>query len=118
MKRAWIAGLVVVLALPAVAAAQDGVAAWCGGSYGARGTNFGECVTTDRDVQLAGQGSGFKPGMTLQTRPEYPSAMVTFEDGKATFVDSASGVKQPLNLSWGQIPDYASAIQSPGGDSN
>ena len=117
MKRAWIAVLVAVMALPAVAIAQDGAPAWCGGSYGARGTNFGECLTTDRDVQLAGQGSGVRRGMSVETRPEFPAAMVSFEDGRPMFVDSVSGVKRPLNLNWAPGPDYSRTIES-GGNGN
>jgi hypothetical protein len=115
MKRAWIAIVVAVVAFPAVAVAQDGMAAWCGGSYGAQGTNFGGCVSADQNVQLAGQGSGVRQGVSVETRPEYPSSMVTFEDGKAMFIDSRSGVKRPLNLNWMPVVDHSGDIQSPGG---
>jgi hypothetical protein len=83
--------------------------------YGARGTNFGGCVATDRDVRLAGQGSGLRPGMSVQTRPEFPSALVTFEDGRPMYVDRASGVKRQLNMNWVAGPDYSHQTQSPGG---
>ena len=59
MKRAWIAVLVAVLALPAAAVAQDG--SWCGGAHSEKdGTNFTTCMNADRDVQLAGRASGLR----------------------------------------------------------
>jgi len=104
MKRVWIAVLMVMLAVPATAFAQAPVAAWCGGSYGAQGTNYGECVLIERDAQVAGSGSGVKPQVVkVQTAPEYPSSMVTFENGRAYFTTTdATGkdIKRELNLPW------------------
>jgi hypothetical protein len=59
MKRAWIAVFVAVLAVPALAAAQDHMG-WCAGATNAQGTNFGTCPNAGRDVQVAGQASGIR----------------------------------------------------------
>ena len=91
MKRAWVAVFVVALAVPGVALAQGPVAAWCGGSYGAEGTNFGTCVNLDRDVPVAGQSSGVGQGISVQTRPEFPSSLVTFENGRVMFLEDRDG---------------------------
>jgi hypothetical protein len=108
MKRTWIAVVMIALAVPATAVAQGPVAAWCGGSYGADGTNFGECVTVEREVQVAGQGSGVKrETVNVQTRPEYPATMVTFENGAASFVgEDRDGrpIKQELRMKWRSAP--------------
>lgn len=120
MKRAWMVVLVVALAVPAAAVAQEPVAAWCGGSYGANGTNFGECVKVDREVQVAGQGSGLKQQiLSIPTQPEYPASMVTFEDGRAFFIAAdrdGRPVKQELYYRWGAAPDRSGEFQSPGND--
>jgi hypothetical protein len=59
MKRAWIVMLVAVLALPAAAVAQD--SAWCGGTHSEKdGTNFTTCMSSDRDIQVAGRASGLR----------------------------------------------------------
>ncbi len=77
MKRAWIAVLMVALAVPATALAQEPQTAWCGGSHGPQGTNFGECVSVERDVNVAGQGSGLtRQKVRVPTKPENPSALV------------------------------------------
>ena len=77
MKHAWIAVLVVALAVPATVFAQEAVGAWCGGSHGPQGTNFGECVGVERDVQVAGQGSGLtRQTVRVPTKPERPSLLV------------------------------------------
>ena len=77
MKRAWIAGLMVVLAVPATAIAQEAVGAWCGGSYGPQGTNFGECVSIERDARVAGQTSGLtNQKVRVPTKPENPPSLV------------------------------------------
>jgi hypothetical protein len=74
MKRAWMAGfLMVTVVAPALAFAQAPVGAWCGGSYGSEGTNFGECVSVESTIQVAGQGSGLQPAK-VPTRPEQPSS--------------------------------------------
>ena len=59
MKRVWIAVFVAVLAVPALAAAQDHMG-WCAGATNAQGTNFGTCPNAGRDVQVAGQASGIR----------------------------------------------------------
>jgi hypothetical protein len=74
MKRAWmVVFLMLVVVAPAVALAQAPVGAWCGGSYGSPGTNFGECVSLGRDPQLAGRAAGLGTGTLVPTRPEQPS---------------------------------------------
>jgi hypothetical protein len=60
MKRTWIAALMIALALPAPALAQGVMPGWCGGAHGPDGTNFGGCLTAERDIQVAGQASGIK----------------------------------------------------------
>ncbi len=119
MRHARIAVLVTVLAIPAMAAAQgpsaDPTSAWCGGSYGAAGTTFGQCVNVETSAQVAGEGSGVKAqGVSVPTKPEYPASQVTFEGGKAYF-DNGTGKKQ-LNLNYVQGRDLAGEHQSPGGD--
>jgi hypothetical protein len=59
MKRVWIAVFVAVLAVPALAAAQDHMG-WCAGATNAQGTNFGTCPNAGRDIQVAGQASGVR----------------------------------------------------------
>jgi hypothetical protein len=102
--------VVVALALPALAFAQAApIGAWCGGSYGAEGTNFGECVQGQGGAQVAGEASGIS-GLSGPTVPQYPASEVTFEDGKALFN------KQELNLNWTISPDRSREIQQPGSD--
>ena len=48
---------VVAFAIPAMAFAQAPVGAWCAGSYGAEGTNFGPCPSAQADAQVAGSAS-------------------------------------------------------------
>jgi hypothetical protein len=96
---------VVALAVPAFAQAPG---AWCGGSYGAEGTNFAPCPTAQSDPQVAGQASGIQ-GQNVATQPQYPATQVTFEDGKAMFN------KQPLNLPYVAGQDRIHEIQA--GDS-
>jgi hypothetical protein len=116
MKRAWIAGLVVALALPAAAVAQEPVAAWCGGSYGALGTNFAPCEGVEREVQIAGQGGGLtRQTVTVPTTPEYPATAVTFEEGRAFFhTTDGSGqpMKQEMYLNWAAGPDRSEEFQA------
>lgn len=73
MNRAWMVVLMLAVVAPAAAFAQAPVGAWCGGSYGTEGTNFGECVSISSGPQVAGQGSGLRSEM-VPTRPEQPSA--------------------------------------------
>ena len=75
MKRAWmVVFLMFAVVVPAAALAQAPVGAWCGGSYGSEGTNFGECVSIGSGPQVAGQGSGLRSEVMVPTRPEQPSA--------------------------------------------
>ena len=77
MKRALIAAVVVALAVPAAAFAQEAVGAWCGGSHGSQGTNFGQCINVDRNARVAGQTSGLThETMSVPTKPENPSPLV------------------------------------------
>lgn len=73
MNRAWMVVLMLAVVAPAAAFAQAPVGAWCGGSYGSEGTNFGECVGVPSGPQVAGQGSGLRPATLLPTQPEQPS---------------------------------------------
>jgi len=119
MKHAWIAVLVTVLAIPAMAAAQgpsaDPISAWCGGSYGAAGTSFGQCVNTETTTQVAGEGSGIKAqAVSVPTKPEYPATQVSFEGGKAFFDDGAG--KKELNLNYVKVSDLSGEFQGPGGE--
>jgi hypothetical protein len=100
---------VAALAIPAMVFAQ-GAPAWCGGSYGSEGTNFGPCPAAQADPQVAGQASGIQ-GQRVQTEPQYPASQVTFKDGKAYH----NG--QELNLDYKASPSRLDAVQSPG-DSN
>jgi hypothetical protein len=81
MKRTWILALAAALAIPTVALADspkpEPIPAWCGGSYGSDGSNFGECVGVEQKVQVAGQASGLQEQtVRVPTRPASPSAMV------------------------------------------
>lgn len=105
MKRIATVLVAIALAVPAMAFAQT--PAWCGGSYGAEGTNFGPCVAVESGAQVAGQASGIQ-GQSGATAPQYPSNQVTFEDGRAYFN------KQPLNLNYRQFPDRLNEVESPG----
>ena len=94
------------LLVPAMAFAQAvSPGAWCGGSYGAEGTNFAPCVDVQSGVQTAGQASGVQPPI-VPTEPQYPAGQVTFENGRAIF----SG--QPLNLNYSPARDRSHEIQS------
>ena len=88
-----VAVAVAALAIPAMVFAQDAPGAWCGGSYGSEGTNFGPCPTTQTGAQVAGQASGIQ-SQTVATQPQYPASQVTFQDGRAYFQ------KQELNLNF------------------
>lgn len=97
---------VAALAIPAMAFAQA-PGAWCAGSYGPEGTNFGPCPAAQTGAQVAGQASGVQ-NPSVATEPQYPATHVTFRDGKAYF----SG--QELNMSYRAFPDRTSEIESPG----
>ena len=67
-----VAVLVAVVAIPAVAVAQE---AWCGGAYDARkGSNFGPCPVNQGAVQVAGQASGIQ-GQNGRTSEAAPFAL-------------------------------------------
>jgi hypothetical protein len=123
MKWTWILVPMAALGIPAMALADgptpEPTAAWCGGSYGVGGTNFGGCVSVDTNVQVAGESSGVKQSVSVPTTPEYPATMVSFEGGKAMFdtgnVDKdGQAIKQELNLMYVPTADLSQEIQ--GGD--
>src|SRR5438093_8219051 len=102
---------VATLAIPAMAFAQGApVGAWCGGAYGAEGTNFGPCPAAQAGAQVAGQASGIQ-SQSVATQPQYPASQVTFENGRAYYQ------RQELNLNFKHSADRLNEIQSPG-DSN
>lgn len=97
---------VVALAIPAMVLAQAAPSgAWCGGSYGAEGTNFGPCVAAQSGAQVAGQASGIQ-AQSGPTEPQYPAGNVNFEDGRMVHN------RQPLNLNYSVFPDRTSEVQS------
>jgi len=99
---------VAALAIPAMAFAQ-GEPAWCGGSYGPEGTNFGPCQAGLANPQVAGQASGIQ-AQSVQTQPQYPASQVTFRDGRAYL----NG--QELSINYRAFPARTDA--QAGGDSN
>ncbi len=99
---------VVALAVPAFAQAPG---AWCGGSYGAEGTNFGPCPSAQSGPQVAGSASGVQ-SQSVATQPQYPASQVTFEDGKAMYD------KKPLHLDYSKFPDRSNQVESPGDGAN
>jgi len=112
MKRTRVVATLAVfaLAIPAMAFAQAApIGAWCGGSYGAEGTNFAPCVGVQSDVQTAGQASGIQPQI-VPTEPQHPAGQVTFENGQAIFN------QQPLKLHYGPARDRTNEVQSGGGE--
>jgi hypothetical protein len=98
---------VAALAIPAMVFAQDAPGAWCGGSYGAEGTNFGPCPAAQSGAQVAGQASGIQ-SQSVATQPQYPANQVTFRDGKAYFQ------QQELNLNFKESANRLDEVQSPG----
>ena len=99
---------VFTLIIPTMTFAQAApIGAWCGGSYGAEGTNFAPCVGVPSGVQTAGQASGIQPQI-VPTEPQYPAGQVTFENGQASFN------KQPLNLKYSPARDRSNEVQSGG----
>ena len=107
MKWTGVVALLAVVAFAVPAFAQAPVQAWCGGSYGAEGTNFGPCPTAQAGPQVAGSASGVQP-QSVATEPQYPASQVTFENGKAMYN------KQPLNLNFSSFPDRSKDIEAPG----
>ena len=99
---------VFALLISAMAFAQGApIGAWCGGSYGAEGTNFAPCVGVESGVPTAGQASGIQPQI-VPTEPQYPAGQVTFENGQAIFNE------QPLNLNYSPARDRSREVQSGG----
>jgi hypothetical protein len=97
---------VVALVIPAMAFAQAApTGAWCGGSYGAEGTNFGPCVAAQSGAQVAGQASGIQ-AQGGPTEPQYPAGEVTFEDGKMFHN------RQQLNLNYSVARDRTFEVQT------
>jgi len=97
---------VFTLIIPTMTFAQAApIGAWCGGSYGAEGTNFTPCMDVQSEVQTAGQASGIQPQI-VPTEPQYPAGQVTFENGQASFN------KQLLNLKYSPARDRANEVQS------
>lgn len=106
MRWTGIVALTAVLAIPAMAFAQAApIFAWCGGSYGAEGTNFAPCMLVPSGAQVAGQASGIQPHMS-PTEPQYPADQVTFENGQAIFN------KQVLNLNFAPSRDRSAESES------
>jgi hypothetical protein len=99
---------VAALAIPAMVFAQA-PGAWCGGSYGPEGTNFGPCPAAQAGAQVAGQASGVQ-SQSVATQPQYPANQVTVRDGKAYFN------QQELNMSYRAFPDRTNELQGPSGD--
>jgi hypothetical protein len=106
-----VAVAIAALAIPAMAFAQDAPGAWCGGSYGAEGTNFGPCPMAQAGAQVAGQASGIQ-SQNVATQPQYPANQVMFQDGKAYFQ------KQELNLNFRHSADRLNESQAPGDGGN
>jgi len=98
---------IAALAIPAMVFAQDAPAAWCGGSYGAEGTNFAPCPITQTGAQIAGQASGMK-NQSIGTQPQYPASQVNLQNGRPYFQN------QELNLNFKPSADRLNEIQSPG----
>lgn len=106
MRRMGIVALAAMaLVIPVMAFAQAPVGAWCGGSYGAEGTNFAPCVAAPSGAQVAGQASGIQSQMAA-TEPQYPAGQVTFENGQAVYN------KQVLNFSFGRSRDRSAEPQA------
>jgi hypothetical protein len=99
---------VFALIIPAIAFAQPAlIGAWCGGSYGAEGTNFAPCVGVQGGAQTAGEASSIPPQI-VPTEPQYPAGQVTVENGQTIFN------KQPLNLNYSPARDRANEVQPDG----
>lgn len=97
---------VVALVIPTMAFAQAApTGAWCGGSYGAEGTNFGPCMAAQTGAQVAGQASGIQ-AQSGPTEPQYPADQVSFDGGQAFFN------KQPLSLSYKPTRDRTGEVEA------
>src|SRR3989442_15994773 len=86
MRRMGIVVALVAVAsvIPAIAFAQAPVGAWCGGSFGPTGTNFGPCMPAQGGAQGPGRASGISnPG--APAGPQYPASQIPFEGEKAFF---------------------------------
>ena len=106
MRRTGIVALAAMaVVIPVMAFAQAPAGAWCGGSYGAEGTNFAPCVAAPSGAQVAGQASGIQPQMAA-TEPQYPAGQVTFENGQAVYN------KQVLNLNYSRVRDRSAEPQA------
>ena len=126
MKRTWIVVLAAALAIPTMALADspkpDPISAWCGGSYGAGGTSFGEFVSVQGKVQVAGESSGVKEqSVSVPTKPQYPAALVSFEGRKAVFDTGnadkdGKAIKQELNVQYVPTRDLSGETQGAGND--
>ena len=102
---------IAALAIPAMVFAQDTPGAWCAGSYGTEGTNFGPCPLTQTGAQIAGQASGIQ-NQSVGTQPQFPANQVTFQNGRAYFQS------QELNLNFKPSADRLNEVQAPGDGSN
>ena len=109
MKWTGVVAVFAVVAFAVPAFAQE--TAWCGGSYGAEGTNFAPCPTTQTSPQVAGSASGVQ-GQSVTTEPQYPATQVTFENGQAVYN------KQPLHLNFRQGADRTKDFEAPGDGAN
>ena len=98
---------IAALAIPAMVFAQDAPGAWCAGSYGAEGTNFGPCPTTQTNAQVAGSSSGIQ-SQSVGSQPQYPASQVTFQNGRAYYQN------QELNINFKPAADRLNEVQSPG----
>lgn len=97
---------VVAVVIPAMAFAQAApTGAWCGGSYGAEGTNFAPCMAAQSGAQIAGQASGIQ-AQSGPTEPQYPAGQVMFEGGQAFFNN------QPLSLSFKPARDRSGEVEA------
>lgn len=121
MKRTWVVALVAVASvIPTMALAEgpEPIAAWCGGSYGAEGTNFGECVRVEARGRVAGTGTGIGEQLA-PTYPEYPSSAVMIDGNKAVYhtgkVDrDGKAITKELYLRYVAVPDRSDELQAPG----
>ena len=104
-----VAVAIAALAIPAMVFAQGAPGAWCGGSYGPEGTNFGPCPVAQSGAQVAGQASGIQ-SQSVATEPQYPASQVTFRDGKAYFSE------QELNMSYRPFPDRTGELEAGSSD--
>ena len=109
MRRMGVVVALVAVAsvIPAMAFAQAPIGAWCGGSYGPTGSNFGPCMPAQGGAQVAGQASGIS-NQGVPTEPQYPASQVTFTGDKAFFNS------QELRLNYAVSPDRSGHSEAPG----